>query len=61
MIAKHFYRPVKPQHAAQADLDRLPQLKLVTVDKELGGWSAAQQKHFAEGGEFDQIMAKAHR
>ena len=61
VIAKHFYRPVKPQHAAQADLDRLPQLKLVTVDKEFGGWSAAQQKHFAEGGEFDQIMAKAHR
>jgi sulfate/thiosulfate-binding protein len=60
-IAKNFYRPVKPQHAAQADLDRLPQLKLVTVDKEFGGWSAAQQKHFADGGEFDQIMAKAHR
>jgi sulfate/thiosulfate-binding protein len=61
VIAKHFYRPVKPQYAAKADLDRLPQLKLVTVDKDFGGWPAAQKKHFADGGEFDQIMAKAHQ
>jgi sulfate/thiosulfate-binding protein len=60
-VAKHFYRPVKPQYAAKADLDRLPQLKLVTVDKDFGGWAAAQKKHFADGGEFDQIMAAAHQ
>ena len=60
-IAKHYYRPVKPQYAAKADLDRLPQLKLVTIDKNFGGWAAAQQKHFADGGEFDQIMARAHQ
>jgi sulfate transport system substrate-binding protein len=52
---------VKPQYAAQSDLDRLPQLKLVTVDKEFGGWSVVQKKHFADGGEFDQIMAKARK
>jgi len=61
VIAKHFYRPVKPQYAAKADLDRLPQLKLVTIDKDFGGWAVAQKKHFADGGEFDQIMAAAHR
>lgn len=61
VIAKHFYRPVKPQYAAKADLDRLPPLKLVTVDTDFGGWAAAQKKHFADGGEFDQIMAKAHQ
>jgi sulfate/thiosulfate-binding protein len=60
-IARHYYRPVKPQYAAKADLDRLPQLKLVTIDKDFGGWAAAQQKHFADGGEFDQIMARAHQ
>jgi sulfate/thiosulfate-binding protein len=60
-IAKHYYRPVKPQYAAKTDLDRLPQLKLVTIDKNFGGWAAAQQKHFADGGEFDQIMARAHQ
>jgi sulfate/thiosulfate-binding protein len=60
VIAKHFYRPVKPQYAAKADLDRLPPLKLVTIEKHFGGWAAAQKKHFADGGEFDQIMANAH-
>jgi len=60
-IAKHFYRPVKPEYAAKEDLTRLPDLKLVTVDKFFGGWAKAQQEHFADGGEFDQIMAKARR
>jgi sulfate/thiosulfate-binding protein len=60
-IAKNFYRPAKPQYAAKTDLDRLPPLKLVTVDKEFGGWAAAQKTHFADGGEFDQIMSQAHR
>jgi sulfate/thiosulfate-binding protein len=61
VIAKHFYRPAEPQYAAKADLDRLPQLKLVTIDKNFGGWAVAQKKHFADGGEFLQIMANAHR
>jgi sulfate/thiosulfate-binding protein len=61
VIAKHFYRPVRPQYAAKADLDRLQPLKLVTIDKQFGGWAGAQKKHFADGGEFDQIMAKAHQ
>jgi sulfate/thiosulfate-binding protein len=59
--AKNFYRPRNPQSAAPNDLARFPQLKLVTIDGDFGGWAAAQKKHFAEGGEFDQIMAKARR
>ncbi len=61
VIAKHFYRPAQPQYAAKADLANFPELKLVTIDKDFGGWTAAQQEHFADGGEFDQIMAKVHR
>jgi sulfate/thiosulfate-binding protein len=61
VIAKDFYRPSKPQYAAKADLANFPQLKLVTIDKNFGGWPAAQEKHFADGGEFDQIMATAHQ
>jgi sulfate/thiosulfate transport system substrate-binding protein len=61
VIAKHFYRPSDPQYAAKADLAKFQQLKLVTIDKDLGGWTAAQKRHFADGGEFDQIMAKAHQ
>jgi sulfate/thiosulfate-binding protein len=59
-IAKHFYRPVAPQYATKQDLARFPQLKLVTI-KDFGGWAEAQKQHFADGGEFDQIMATAHR
>jgi len=60
-IARHFYRPAQPQHAAPADLARLPQLKLATIDKDFGGWAAAQKRHFADGGEFDRITAQARR
>jgi sulfate/thiosulfate-binding protein len=59
--AKHFYRPAKRQFATQVDLDRLPPLKLATIDQQFGGWAIAQKKHFADGGAFDQIQASAHR
>lgn len=61
VIAKHFYRPVAPQFAAPQDLARFPQLKLVTIDKDFGGWPEAQRKYFADGGMFDQIIVGAHR
>jgi len=61
VIARHFYRPAQPQYAAAADLARLPQLKLATIDKDFGGWAAAQKRHFADGGEFDRIMAQSRR
>jgi sulfate/thiosulfate-binding protein len=58
-IARHFYRPALPQYAGASDLARLPQLKLATIDKDFGGWAAAQKRHFADGGEFDRIMAQS--
>lgn len=61
VIAKHFYRPVEPQFAAAEDLARFPRLQLVTIDKDFGGWPAAQKKYFADGGIFDQIITAAHR
>jgi len=60
-IAKRYYRPALPQYAAASDLARLPQLRLVTIDKDFGGWAAAQKRHFADGGEFDRIMAQSRR
>jgi len=56
IIAKNFYRPAKPESADKADLERLPKIKLITVDKVFGGWAAAQKKHFADGGVFDDIQ-----
>lgn len=61
IAARHFYRPRAPQHADPADLERFPELKLVTIDKEFGGWKKAQALHFAEGGIFDQIYRPARR
>jgi sulfate/thiosulfate transport system substrate-binding protein len=55
LAAKHFFRPTDENAADPADLARLPKIELVTVDAEFGGWAAAQKKHFAEGGVFDQI------
>lgn len=57
IIAKDFYRPIHPEAAAPADLARFPKLDLLTVDKDFGGWTAAQKTHFADGGVFDQIQA----
>ncbi len=55
IIAKHYYRPIKPEHADPEDQKRFPKVELVTVDEEFGGWQKAQKTHFADGGTFDQI------
>jgi sulfate/thiosulfate transport system substrate-binding protein len=57
IIAKHFYRPRDTTVAAKY-ASQFPQLNLVTIDKDFGGWRAAQAKHFADGGTFDQIYLK---
>lgn len=54
IIARHHYRPRDPAVAARY-AERFPDLRLVTVDDRFGGWKAAQQRHFADGGTFDQI------
>lgn len=55
LVAKHYYRPVSPQHADPEDLARFPDVELLTIDGDLGGWRKAQAKHFDDGGLFDQI------
>lgn len=57
VIAKNFYRPIKPAAADPADLARFPKLELVTIDKQFGGWAKTQKAHFADGGIYDQIAA----
>jgi sulfate/thiosulfate transport system substrate-binding protein len=54
-IAGHnFYRPRLPEVAKKYE-KQFPALQLLTIDKDFGGWKQAQQKHFADGGIFDQI------
>jgi len=55
IIAKNFYRPIKPEAADPADVARFAKIELVTIDKDFGGWAKAQKEHFSDGGVFDQI------
>lgn len=55
LVAKHYYRPVEPQHADPADMARFPKLELFTIGDVFGGWKKAQETHFNDGGVFDQI------
>ena len=57
IAARHYYRPLHPEHADPADVARFPEVRLVTIDDAFGGWSKAQQTHFADGGVFDQIYS----
>jgi sulfate transport system substrate-binding protein len=56
IAGKHYYRPSDPKVAAKYAKQFAP-VKLFTI-KDFGGWSAAQQAHFADGGVFDQIYTK---
>jgi sulfate/thiosulfate transport system substrate-binding protein len=56
LAAKHFYRPSKPEHADPEDLKRFKEIELFGVDDVFGGWTAAQAKHFDDGGVFDVIQ-----
>lgn len=57
IAAKHYYRPRDPAVAAKFAKE-FPQLKLFTIDDVFGGWTKAQQVHFATGGVFDEISKR---
>lgn len=54
IAAKHYYRPRSEAVAAEY-ADKFSKVNLFTVDEVFGGWKAAQAKHFADKGTFDQI------
>lgn len=57
IIARHNFRPRDPavlkKHAA-----KYPAIRTFTVEQKLGGWTAVQKAHFADGALYDQILAK---
>jgi len=53
IIGKNYYRPTDSEVAAKYAKQFQP-LELVKIDT-FGGWDAAQKKHFADGGVFDQV------
>ena len=57
IAAKNYYRPRNQAIAAKYP-GNFAKLQLFTIDEAFGGWTKAQQTHFADGGTFDQIYAK---
>jgi len=55
IIARNYYRPIDTNVAAKY-AKQFPKITLVTI-QDFGGWTKAQQEHFADGGIFDQIYA----
>ena len=60
IIARNHFRPRNRAVAAKYRA-QFPNLKLFTIDRNFGGWAAAQKNHFDDGGTFDQIYAAAKR
>jgi sulfate/thiosulfate-binding protein len=54
LAAKHFYRPSDPEVLA-AHAATYPRVELFTIDELFGGWTKAQQVHFADNGEYDRL------
>ncbi len=55
IVARNAYRPRDAAVEAKYK-DAFPQIPLFTIDQEFGGWTKAQETHFADGGIFDQIF-----
>lgn len=57
IAGKNFYRPVDAK-VAKKYAKQFAKVKLFKVDEVFGGWRHAQKTHFADGGVFDQIVAR---
>ena len=55
LVAKHYYRPYKPEFADKKDLEPFPHLELVTIHQVFESWKTVQETHFNDGGVFDSI------
>lgn len=59
IVAKHYYRPAKPESVPADALSQFQKVELFSINDVFGGWSKAQKEHFDDGGVFDQIYAPA--
>jgi sulfate transport system substrate-binding protein len=55
IIARNFYRVIDPTVAA-AHAAEFPEVELVRVEDEFGGWAAVTAEHFEAGGLLDQVF-----
>ena len=54
LVARYGYRPVLAE-VADSHRNHFPNIELTKLS-ELGSWKEIQQKHFADGGIFDQLF-----
>jgi sulfate transport system substrate-binding protein len=57
IVARHAFRP-RDEAVLQKFAGRFPAIKTFSVERALGSWPEVLAKHFADGGIYDQIMAK---
>ncbi len=55
IAARHYFRPRNPDVLAR-HRGTFPEVRVLTIDRDFGGWTAAQKTHFDDGGTFDQIF-----
>ncbi len=60
IIGKNFYRP-RNAKIAEEFKEQFAPVNLVTIDKDFGGWKAAQDKFFNDGGVFDAIFKEINK
>lgn len=60
LIARQHLRPVDPAVWQQHAHD-FADIRLFSVEQQLGGWSAVQQRHFADGALYDQLSTAHSR
>ena len=58
IAAQHFYRPQYPELVSPQDLEHFQQINLFKLEDLYPNWSVAQEKHFSNGGVFDQLVRK---
>ncbi len=57
IAGRHYYRPRDPDISKKYE-KQFPNVNLFTIDEVFGGWQAAQKKHFADKGVFDEIYGQ---
>ncbi|HEY0411739.1 MAG TPA: sulfate ABC transporter substrate-binding protein [Allosphingosinicella sp.] len=60
IIARNYYRPRDPK-IAERHAGTFPNVAMLQVDRDFGGWGAAQKRFFDDGGEFDSIYGGIRR
>ena len=56
-IVASFNNRVHNEEVKAEYADKFPEVKLITVEDVFGGWEAANETHFADGGVLDQIQS----